>query len=141
MIRRFSFYDKATGLFSGRIDFVDDADRVDQYISANVATGHGALEGMFDHLSQKVDIETGKVIDYQPPAPSSDHEWNATTKRWELSQAVQQRRAAHEAAMARIASLEASAHRPLREALLGVAGSRERLERIEAQIAELRKDL
>lgn len=48
--------------------------------------GIGAIEGAYDHLSQRVDIETGEVVDWQPDKPEgdeyTDHEWDAGTKRW-----------------------------------------------------------
>jgi hypothetical protein len=33
------------------------------------------------------------VVDYQPAAPSSDHEWNITSKRWQPNAAMRQRAA------------------------------------------------
>lgn len=48
--------------------------------------GIGAIDGAYDHLSQRVDLETGEVVDWQPDKPAgdeyTDHEWDANTKRW-----------------------------------------------------------
>jgi hypothetical protein len=50
------------------------------------ALGLVAIEGQYDHLSQRVDLATGQVIDYQPPAPAdtalATHRWDADTRRW-----------------------------------------------------------
>lgn len=83
-----SEYSTASGLFTGRrFSGLDAAG-----LLANVSPGHAALEGHFDHLSQRVDIdlldEQGLpvVVGYQPPAPPDDElrtwAWDETTKRW-----------------------------------------------------------
>src|ERR1039458_1425660 len=83
---------------------------------------HAFVGADVDRRSQRVDIVTGQLIDYQPPQPSSDHEWNATNKRWHLTQAVQAKQAARSTALAKIAALEASGVRCARELALGQAG-------------------
>jgi len=44
------------------------------------------VEGEHDHLSKRVDIATGEVVDYQPPAPADDADktwsWDDAIKRW-----------------------------------------------------------
>lgn len=132
-----SFADKETGLFSG----VHFSTSNSEMLEANTPAGHFAVEGHYDHLSQRADIATGEVVDYQPPRPSVDHEWNDTTKRWEMSAASQAKIDARSAALAGITALEAQGIRAMREAQLGVAGSQERLAGIDAQIAQLRRDL
>ena len=74
-----SYYDPATGLFSG-------ASYAGSEPELNGGAGEAWLPGRFDHLSQRVDLDTGEVIGYQPPAPPDDElrtwAWDETTKRW-----------------------------------------------------------
>ncbi len=129
-----SFYHKETGLFNGTKLTVSD----DSMIGINTPADHIAIEDFYDHLSQRVDIASGQVIDYQPPAPSADHEWNVTTKRWQLKPEIVAKQAARAQALRSIASLEASQARTLREFALGVDGAKDRLHAIDQQIAGLR---
>jgi len=73
----YSIYDLQTGLFTG----VTVSCRP-QHLSANVPDGCGCLLGEYDALSQRVNTETGDVVDYVPPRPSDRHEWNDAIKRW-----------------------------------------------------------
>jgi hypothetical protein len=87
MSRTWSFYDTETGaLAAGRLTCSP------AQLAANTPAGHAAIEGRFDHLSQRVDIATGQVVDYQPPAPGDDDlrtwAWNADTRRWVASPTV-----------------------------------------------------
>lgn len=52
------------------------------YLDANVEADCGCVIGEYDALSQRVDLATGLVIDYQPPQPSPDHAWDAELRRW-----------------------------------------------------------
>lgn len=79
------------------------------------------------------------LIDYQPPAPSTDHEWDSTSKRWNLSAAAQAKAQGRQAAQARIAELTASQHQHVRELLLGSLSARPRLQSIQDEIAMLSK--
>lgn len=132
---KWSFYDLETGLFSGRT-FSGP-----QGCKENTPIGHGAHEGQVDHLSQRKDLNTGALVDYQPPQPSPDHEWSADQKRWQLSTAAQQRLIARELALARIAVLEASQHRAIRESALAYDGAKARLQAIDDEIVKLRVTL
>jgi len=78
------FYDPSTGIFVGKSVSVRDED--DMLLSK--PDGLEAHEGDIDHLSQRVDLATGQLVDYQPPAPSQYHEWNAELKRWRPSAAM-----------------------------------------------------
>lgn len=131
-----SVYSTETGLFTGVIIAVHD-----DLLDANTPSGHAALIGRYDNLSQRVDIASGEVIDYQPPAPSADHEWNADTKRWQLAAAAQSKIDNHNAAMTGIARLEAAQHRAVRELALGRPAAAERLMAIDAEIVSLRSQL
>jgi len=132
----YKFYHKATGLFLPAVFQTDDP----RMLRNNTPAGHAALEGEYDHLSQRVDVSdpaAPKVVDYQPPQPSSDHEWNASTKRWQLSQAAAGRLAAQTAARQRIVELEASAAPLLRKSVLGDAAALDALRALDAEISAL----
>lgn len=88
------------------------------------------------------------LIDYVPPSPGDEHEWNRDRKRWVLRADVSERRSRRSQAIADIQKLEQSSLRALREVKLAElkgqnpeAQSVERLERIEQQIASLREQL
>jgi len=136
MNKTFSVYRKSDGLFTGGRLHVPEAD-----LARNLRDGEAHVDGTVDHLSQRVDLATGAVVDYQPPRPSADHEWNATAKRWRLTAAAAAKAAARTEALAQIASIEASQHRVLREAALGDTAASTRLLAIEDQIIKLRQQL
>jgi hypothetical protein len=109
------FYDAKTGLFSGLSIHTNltAAKAVKTFISENTPAGHGAFVGYVDALSQKMDVATGKLVDYQPRQPSPRHEWNSVTKRWQKQVALKR-----SDALARIADLEKGQHRTVRETLI-----------------------
>jgi hypothetical protein len=109
-----SLYHQDTGLLTGTQLMVSD----DAMLAANIPAGHAAIDGQHDHLSKKIDVVSGKVVDYQPPAPSADHEWNATSKRWQLNAAAVAKIQAAAAAKARLRELEALSVRHARAFLL-----------------------
>lgn len=78
---RWSFYDQQTGAFAHVI-----FSGPDHLVAANTPSGCAAIEGVYDHLSQRVDLATGEVIDWQPPKPGdtplATYEWDAQAKRW-----------------------------------------------------------
>jgi hypothetical protein len=136
-MKTWHFYDPATGLFTGhRLAATSDS-----IVEKSTPSGQAAFQfdGQLDWRSTK--IVDGKLVDYQPPAPSADHEWNAETKRWQLIAAASERQARRANAHSRIASLEASQPRILREHALGIAAAAERLLAIEKEISSLRADL
>jgi hypothetical protein len=138
--RTVSFYHRETGELTGTILQVTD----DRNVEANTPADHIAIDlegGPIDHLSQRIDLASGQVVDYQPPQPSSDHEWNATTKRWQLRQAVADALAARRTALIAIAALERSGVRALRELALGQPGAADRLKSIDEAIAAQRLKL
>jgi hypothetical protein len=100
-----------------------------------------AIEGAHDHMSQRVDLSTGKVVPYHPLAPSADHEWNAASKRWQVRKGVRETEGRRAVVFARIHALETSQGRAIREATLGDAGAIKRLKEIDAEIAALRAEL
>jgi hypothetical protein len=136
----YSFYDEITGLFSGRR--FSGSERL---IVKSTPAGMRAIEGRFDRLSQRVDIATGAVIDFQPPAPDNDHEWRENVvngrPRWVKKASVRAAEQRDKAARSRIAELEASQQRAIREHLLGDAAAAQRLRDIDDEIKSLRSDL
>jgi hypothetical protein len=130
-MRQWHFYDAQTGLFSGRKMTCSE-----RTLAANTPEGITAIAGNFDPMSQRVDLETGEVIDYQPPAPDDDHVWSHEVKRWQLKPEVRERRRNRAQARARIRELEESQHRPQRELAIDPdnEAARERLRNIEAEI-------
>ncbi|HTV76653.1 MAG TPA: hypothetical protein VMF03_00215 [Steroidobacteraceae bacterium] len=78
------------------------------------------------------------VVDYQPPAPSADHEWNPTAKRWVPNAAAQASANAKAAARARHAELLASQSDDMRRAVLGDKDAARRLMAIEDEVSSLK---
>jgi hypothetical protein len=132
-----SFYHKDTGALHGNMLFVSD----DAMLAGNTPKDHIAIDGHHDPLCKKVDLATGKVVDYQPPQPSDDHEWNADTKRWQIKAAITAKARAKAEALRQIVELELSGIRRMRELLLGLVGIDERLSNIDAQMTSLRAQL
>lgn len=83
-LRTWHFYSLATGLLTGRTVAVDDEDTA--LLQANTPADCGAIVGVTDWMAQRVDIETGALVDYQPPAPADDAmrtwQWDAEARRW-----------------------------------------------------------
>ncbi len=140
-IRTFSFYNTTDGLLHTSQTQCSEHANAEAFADSNAPPGYKAIEGQFDPLSQRVDTISGEVVNYQPPQPSLDHEWDDTTKRWQLNAAAAQRLAERSNALTQIPTLEAKQHRAMREYALGIAGAAERLSSIENQIAALRAKL
>lgn len=134
-----SYYHKSSGLLTGSLYTFSD----DLAVALNTPDDHIAIDGHHDHLSKRVNIETGDVVDYQPPCPSEHHEWNDDTKRWVINADRQAKLDAHHGALQKINTLEATQNRFLREVHLGVnvAKATARLKAIEEEIVELRKSI
>jgi hypothetical protein len=131
-----SLYDPSTGILTGQTVSGSPA-----IVALNIPKGAAAIEGEHDHLSKRVDLATRQVVDWQPPQPSPDHEWNAETRRWQPTAAAITRQEGRQAALARIAALEAGTIRTLRDAALGIPGAHDRLAAVEAEIAQHRATL
>lgn len=134
-------YENVTGIFTGvAFDAMSmDVSKAAGFVNKHLTAGHTAYPGLVaDSLSQKVDICTGLLIDYEPPQPSLAHEWDSKKKRWELNPAwdVAQRQRAD--ALEGIEALEQRQLRPLRELALGMPGALERLAELNRQIEALR---
>ena len=69
-----SIYDVATGVFTGvTMTLPDDVLR-----GLALPDGQAWVAGAHNHTSRRVDIDTGEVVPYQPPAPPDD-EWRTWT--------------------------------------------------------------
>lgn len=79
------FYKLVDGLFTGTEFSGSYAD-----IAPHTRAGWGAIEGVSDWLSQRVDItqEPHVLVDYQPPKPEDTelqtYSWNTESRRWEV---------------------------------------------------------
>jgi hypothetical protein len=138
VMRVVSFYHKVSGLFHPRHLMSSDA----KSIALNTPPDHIAIDGdHYDRLSQRIDIDTGKLVDLLPEQPSADHEWNTTDRRWQMKPDIVAREETRRHAMLRITQLEMSGVRSLRELALGEARAAERLRALDTEIAQLRKSL
>lgn len=153
-MRAWYFYDLKTGLFTGR-RFKTKKRREYALRDLEMSTpkGYGAIEGdNIDWRSQKVDINTGQIVDYVPPRPDTDHQWDAKTRRWQKPQDWIERSSRRMQTLDQMKRLEANELRPIREIVLALADAvlashsdteeaRTRLASIESQIIELRSRL
>ena len=137
MNKTYSLYEAATGLFTGKRLHCDD----DGLLAVRLPAGTLAIEGSYDPRCQRMDLATGTVVPYRPPAPSADHEWDTVAKRWQIKAAAHDTEGRTAVIYARIQALEATQGRAVREATLGDASAMKRLKDIDAEIKELRKQL
>lgn len=148
-MRTWHLYDPATGIFDGRRFSSSD----DSAIEIN-RRGLVAFEGDIDYLSQRVDVATGELVDYQPPSPDDDHEWihdddqGHRVRRWVLKPEAIEQRARQAVARSRIAELGRKTERATREFLLGIVPTVEdraagamTLQEIENELAQLRLEV
>ena len=75
----FSIYALADGAFTGRT-YEGAAEGILDML--RLYPDHGFVLGEHDPLSQRVDVQTGEVIDYQPAQPGPRYVWDGATKRW-----------------------------------------------------------
>jgi hypothetical protein len=83
------FYDSTTGLFSGA-SYTGPEDDMRLQLEHRGA-GVAALAGDIDHLSQRVDIPSGALVDHKPEPPYDGTDltlyvwwWDKSVKRWQL---------------------------------------------------------
>jgi len=136
-MRRFCYYHKETGLLSERT-LVVNSPTAERDAAANAPPDHAPLEGDFHHQRHRVDIATGAVIDYQPPAPSEHHEWHESSRQCLLKPEAAEMRAAHFRAMGELQQLDAKALRAMTDHIMGDKAAAARLSQIETQKNELR---
>lgn len=119
-MRQFGYFKKGTGEVVGHGVSVPNSlqgDALKRFLLANAPEGCDPIEGVSDHLSQRVEIVEGvpTLRDWRPPAPDDDYEWNAELCRNVLKPEVLERRRAEEAAHREIESLEQKQLRSMRE--------------------------
>ena len=117
-VKSYSFFHRDTGLFNGTILNTNSP----ELVSVHTPKDHMPLEGAHDGRLHRVNVVTGELESHtieMPPDPNSRH------------------------ALVSIERLERQAHRSLRELALDSSNiaARQRLEQIEAAIAELRQYL
>ena len=93
-----AFFDAATGLFSGASFAGLQSEMVQQL--EHKGAGVVAHEGIVDHLSQRISLDTGELEHYQPDPPLDgtdptlfDWTWNDVTRRWKRVATLKQIRA------------------------------------------------
>lgn len=81
------FYDLQTGIFTGQ-----SIGGPAEWVDANVPEGMGAWSRSVDIKAQRVDLETGDLVDYQPDKPADTADtvwsWDQTTRRWVASKTI-----------------------------------------------------
>jgi hypothetical protein len=124
-VKHWRFYSLTDGRFMGAFGTNDK--NYEEMLEANTPAGAAAKEGHFDPLTQRVDLETGEVVEYQPDVANIE---------------LVQKDAA---ARAEIDRLEVSQMRAVREALLELlpdgSEAKTKLLEIDGAIAEQRADL
>jgi len=105
-------------------------------LERNTPKGFASKEGSYDALSQRIDVETGLIVDYQPPQPDADHEWDAQAKRWNKRAEVVDRETKRLARRARADELRRSQHDRVRVLLLELTKDPQ-LKAIDDEIANL----
>lgn len=133
-----SIYVLATGLLTGDIYAGDD-------IAANLPAGCGFVSGRHDHLSRAVDLATGELVDYQPPAPAGDAlrtwSWDSTVRRWlPMPTLVALQAARVETVDAALADIERRQQRPLGDILVALTAGQAPAAPDVAALAQLRAD-
>jgi|SRR3990172_8187499 len=144
MYTNVSFYRIKDGIFIGQQWAGDVVD-----LLRHVPEGCAAVPGQFDHLSQRVDLATGEIVDYVPPKPADTEftQWerDEKAKRWVAKPTrAAIRHAERKQTIAQIVALESGKVRAMSDVLLGIGDRVEalsRLRNLEADIDKLRKGL
>jgi hypothetical protein len=129
-MKTYSLYDSATGVFTGQTLTLPEA-----MLKANVPPGLAAMEGAFNEHGQRVDLETGEVVEWQSPQPPGDDMrhpvWDENTRRWRFvpTERAEQLRSVRELEGGQARALRALALNPDDQV------ARQRLVAIEAAIA------
>ncbi len=136
-----AFYHKHTGTLHQTSVVVSD----DAAVALNTPPDHVAVDqpasGPLDPLSQKVDVATGKVIDWQPPQPSDDHEWRG--RRWRLTATAEEQQRRRTLAIIRRGELLEQQHDLMRRLVLNPQDedARTALAALHAEMESLQADL
>lgn len=137
-MKEWSFYDPETGVISPHRVTISHPGQ----LACNTPAGLVAIEGHHDPLSKRV--VDGKVVDWQSPQPSPDHDWDG--RRWNLKPEAQERVHQRRRAAAAIGELEGKPQqRAARELLLQIAAELKldasRLQAVDDAIAAARPAL
>jgi hypothetical protein len=134
-VKAITVYERATG----RLLRVLRGDGFEHNSQAN--SGEAIYEGALPLQGCRIDPATGQPEYFVPPAPDSDHSWNAEAATFIVSEVGEKRRTAR----SRIEALEKQQSRAIREQAIGRGGTpaqlKKRLEDIDDQIAALRAQL
>jgi len=106
-----------------------------KFVTANTPEGYAPIYWVTDPMSQRVDLSTGEIVDYQPPQPDAEHVWDVDARRWIKRPDVIERERLRLEAQSRIDDLERRQARRVRELL---AASDPALKTIDDEIAQLR---
>lgn len=146
-IRAWHFYRLVDGILTGRSVTLDDED--DELLQANTPAGCAAVADVTDWQSQRVDLMSGGLVEWQPPPPADDAmrtwAWNADARRWASVPTLAALKAERLARLQdAIEAQEAAQARPVRELLAAMlAGgqadqaARDRFAAVSAKIAAL----
>lgn len=146
-IRTWHFYRLTDGVLTGRSVTLDDDDT--ELLKANTPAGCGAVVDVTDWQAQRVDIKTGELADWQPPAPADTElqawRWDDSARRWLAVPTLAALKAARVARVqAAIEAQEAAQARPVRELLAALLSggqaeqaARDRFAAVSAKIAAL----
>lgn len=125
-MRNVTYYHKETGTLHPTSVFASE----DSAVELNCPPDHVAIDhpvdAQLDRLSQRIDIASGQVVDYQPPQPSDEHEWHVETRRWRLNIAATAERDAACAARLRITALANTERHLMRRLVLDPSDSEAR---------------
>jgi len=137
-VKTITLYDLQTGLMGPVITMPDRRDPA-------APKGFGMKLGRHDPLSRRVDVSTGEVIDYQPPAPSEQYRWDTVSRRWVPTPEAEAMQLADRLARRALVKLEErSGPRAVREGLIAAlpdGPQRQRLLELDAEAAVHRKNL
>lgn len=137
-MKTYSFYSTASGMFDGLRFRGHEADAL-----RHCPPGCALIEGAHDRLSQRVDLQSGQVIDYQPAKPEDTElqVWQWIGRRWVAVLTVAGLRAQLiDNLSASALALERGTDRLVREAVLSAPAhpAYARMAAIEASVAPIR---
>lgn len=142
-VARWGFYDPVSGALSQSVVVGTRA-----FAAAACPPGMDVAEGVFDPQAQRVDLKTGKVVDWQPPAPPADEwrtwAWSTEERRWQPQPTDKaRRRDTRRALAAQIEAAERGTLRALREMAIDPTNTAAdaRLAEIERRIRALRQQM
>lgn len=130
-LRTWYFASEIDGILTGESFSASKIERLE----GNIPRGCVAIEGVTDWMSQRVDVKTMELVDYQPPQPDDGHDWNEVSKRWEKRADVIAAEMESEEALRRIAEIERRQQRRIRELL---AAEDPALKAMDDEVAALR---